>query len=153
MRSASRILVVAVWLMFATGPVLSSDVVLQVYKTPTCGCCGKWVDHLREHGFRVEVENVSSTREIQDRAGVPREMRSCHTAIAGDYFIEGHTPADVIEQLFIEKPADIRGIAVPGMPMGSPGMESPNPEVYDIIAVGEDGALSRYATRRGKAPD
>ena len=130
-----------------------TDIVLQVYKTPTCGCCGKWVDHLVENGFTVEVETVNSTREIQDSAGVPREMRSCHTAIAGDYFIEGHVPADVIGQLFAEQPENVRGIAVPGMPMGSPGMESPNPEVYDIIAVGDDGSFSRYATRQGKAPE
>jgi len=147
-----------VLLMLTGWPVLGSaegvtDIVLQVYKTPTCGCCGKWVDHLRENGFTVEVETVNSTRAIQDSAGVPRELRSCHTAVAGDYFVEGHVPADVIEQLFAEQPDDVAGIAVPGMPMGSPGMEAPNPETYDIIAVGSDGKFRRYATRKGKAPE
>ncbi|NND55567.1 MAG: DUF411 domain-containing protein [Gammaproteobacteria bacterium] len=150
--------VAAVVLLLNSATALSSDngiagLVLEVYKTPTCGCCGKWVDHLRDHGFEVKVNEVSNTRAVQDRAGVPRELRSCHTAIVGEYFVEGHTPADVIEQFFTEQPEGVRGIGVPGMPMGSPGMESPNPEVYDIIAVGEDGSLSRYATRQGKAPE
>lgn len=156
--SISRVFVVAALLALGSGPATAADdgvtdLVIQVYKTPTCGCCGKWVDHLRRSGFTVEVEDVSSTRVYQDEAGMPRELRSCHTAIADGYFIEGHVPADVIEMFFAERPDGMRGIAVPGMPMGSPGMEAPNPEVYDIVAVDAEGNLSRYATRRGRTPE
>lgn len=122
-----------------------------VYRTPTCGCCGKWVDHLRAAGFEVEVREVSSTTGIRTELGVPPPLTSCHTAVVGDYWVEGHVPADVVKQLLDEQPDDIAGISVPGMPAGSPGMESPNPVEYDIIAYGRDGKLYRYATRMGSS--
>jgi len=124
-----------------------------VHKTPTCGCCTKWVDHLRAQGLSVEVVTVNSTRAIQADAGVPRELGSCHTAVVGEYFVEGHVPADLVQKLINEQPEGIRGIAVPGMPAGSPGMESPRPVAYDIIAVATDGQLLRYATRMGKSAE
>jgi hypothetical protein len=122
-----------------------------VHKTPTCGCCGKWVDHLRQHGFSVEVKTVASTRSVQELLGVPPQIGSCHTAQVGDYWVEGHVPADVIRKLLDEKPVGILGISAPGMPMGSPGMEGPNAGSYDIIALNQAGELSRYATLKGKA--
>lgn len=120
-----------------------------VYKTPTCGCCTNWVGHLRGNGLDAEVINVPSTGPIHERLGVPHELGSCHTAKVGDYWVEGHVPADLVQRLMTEKPSDIRGIAVPGMPMGSPGMEGPNPVEYDIISYGADGSTSVYATRQG----
>ena len=122
-----------------------------VYRTPTCGCCGKWVDHLRASGFEVEVREVSSTTGIRTELGVPPQLTSCHTAVVGDYWVEGHVPADLVLRLLSEQPDDIAGIAVPGMPAGSPGMEAPRPVEYDIIAYGRDGKYYRYASRMGQS--
>lgn len=132
-----------------SGDTVEADVV--VYKTPSCGCCAKWVDHVRDHGMTVRVVNVQSTRSAQSRFGVPRTLGSCHTAKVGDYWIEGHVPADLIERLMAEQPDDIRGLTVPGMPIGSPGMEGPNPEEYEVLAVASDGSTQVYATRQGHA--
>ena len=120
-----------------------------VYKTPTCSCCSKWVDHLRANGFEVDVNTVPNTAPTQARFGVPRQLGSCHTAKVGDYWVEGHVPAEIIQQLLDGKRDDIEGIAVPGMPAGSPGMESPNPVTYDVIAYGKDGKFYRFATVQG----
>jgi len=122
-----------------------------VYRTPTCGCCGKWVDHLRRGGFEVEVREVESTAGIRAELSVPAQLTSCHTAVVGDYWVEGHVPADLVQRLLDEQPDDIAGIAVPAMPAGSPGMESPRPVEYDIIAYGKDGKFYRYARRMGRS--
>lgn len=116
-----------------------------VYRSPSCGCCEKWVEHLEENGFKVKREDANDRTPLKMRHGVPYQLASCHTAVIGDYVVEGHVPADVIRRMLEEKP-DIKGIGVPGMPIGSPGMEGPNPESYDIIAFGEDGT-SVYASR------
>jgi hypothetical protein len=121
-----------------------------VSKTPTCGCCGKWVEHMQASGFDVEVRNMPSTNAARAAAGVPWKMSSCHTAVVGGYAVEGHVPADLVIQLLAEKPDDIIGLAAPGMPMGSPGMEGPNPDRYDVLAFDQDGNVSVYATRDGK---
>ena len=122
-----------------------------VYKSPTCGCCTKWVDHLRANGFEVDVNTVSNTAPVQAKFGVPRRVGSCHTAKVGDYWVEGHVPAEIIQKLIDGKRDDIQGIAVPGMPPGSPGMESPNPVSYDVIAYGKDGKFYKFATVQGKS--
>ena len=90
-----------------------------VYKTPSCGCCDKWVEHLQENDFSVEVNVVPETHSVRTQFGVPQEMASCHTAIVGGYWVEGHVPADLIQKLLAEKTEGIKGIAAPGMPMGS----------------------------------
>lgn len=118
--------------------------VVRVYKSPTCGCCGKWVEHLRAAGFRVEATNVADVGRYKLEYGVPMQLGSCHTAIVGGYVVEGHVPANDIIRLLSEKP-DIAGIAVPGMPLGSPGMEAPNPERYETIAFDEAGNLTVFA--------
>ena len=120
-----------------------------VYKRPNCTCCTEWVSHLRENGFVVNVRSVDSTTPMQFRLGVPATLQSCHTAEVGDYWIEGHVPADLIARLLDERPTDIEGLAVPGMPMGSPGMEGPNPQTYSVIAVDAEGDDAVYATREG----
>lgn len=122
-----------------------------VYKTPTCSCCKNWIAHLRDSGLEVSVVNVSHTQTIQSHEGVPRELGSCHTAVVGDYWVEGHVPADLIERIMVEKPDDIRGIAVPGMVIGSPGMVGPNPGRYDVLAYRSDGNTTVYATREGRS--
>ena len=142
----------AVW----TGihPTASAAEEVVVYKTPTCGCCNDWVQHLRDAGLQVSVVNVDSTQSIRDEAGVPNRLGSCHTAVIGDYFVEGHVPADLVQELMTSKPDNLRGITVPGMPIGSPGMEGPNPVEYDVLALDNDGQVFVYATRQGAStPD
>lgn len=128
----------------------SGSNVVTVYKTQSCGCCLKWVDHLKANGFSVDVVNVTSTAPARGRLGVPPALLSCHTGTINGYWVEGHVPADLVRQLITENPDDIQGISVPGMPMGSPGMEGPNPQTYDVVALHADGTTSVYATRQGK---
>lgn len=118
---------------------------LHVYKSPTCGCCAKWVDHVRAAGFVVTVEDLDDLGPVKERLGVPRRLASCHTAVVGDYIVEGHVPAEVIARFLEEAPA-VRGIAVPGMPIGSPGMEGPRPQPYEVIAFDGDGNHTVYET-------
>jgi len=111
---------------------------IQVYKTPTCGCCAKWVDHLRDNGFTVSVTDLKDVTPIKLENGVPRRLASCHTAIAEGYIVEGHVPAVALRRLLDERPK-VSGLAVPGMPIGSPGMEGPNPERYQVLSFGAGG--------------
>lgn len=135
------------WAAQPTVPEIKSDVT--VYKTATCGCCGKWVDHLQQGGLNVDVIIVKETNSVRSRLGVPRELASCHTAVAGNYWIEGHVPVDLVQKLLREQPAGIKGIAVPGMVPGSPGMETPRPVNYQVISVDDSGKKAVYASRRG----
>ena len=118
---------------------------LHVYKSPTCGCCAKWVDHMREAGFKVTVEDLDDLRPVKERLGVPARLASCHTVLAGDYVVEGHVPAEVVAKFLEEAPA-VRGIAVPGMPVGSPGMEGPRPRPYEVVAFDGNGNHTVYET-------
>lgn len=120
-----------------------SDPELLVYRSPTCGCCAKWVDHMREAGFEVNVEETMEMSGVKTRTGVPLELSSCHTTVVGDYVIEGHVPADVVKR-FLEEAPEVKGIAVPGMPTGSPGMEGPNPRPYAVIAFDGRGNRTVY---------
>jgi hypothetical protein len=122
---------------------------ITVYKTPMCGCCTQWVEHLQADGFKVQVETVEETHTVQSNLGVPQQLGSCHTAVVGNYWVEGHVPADLIRKLLEEKPTHIKGIAVPGMVPGSPGMESPHPVKYEILSVDDKGQVAVYATRDG----
>ena len=124
----------------------AADIV--VYKSPTCGCCKKWVSHLEKNGYTVEVHNESRNKlsSIKGEMGVPGSLQSCHTAKIGGYVIEGHVPADVITRLLEEKP-QIKGLVVPGMPMGSPGMEGPRRDAYDILALQENGETSIFSSK------
>lgn len=115
-----------------------------VYKSPTCGCCTLWIDHLRANGFDVTEHDVDDVRPIKERLGLPHGLGSCHTAEVGGYVIEGHVPAADIRRLLKERPA-VAGLAVPGMPMGSPGMEGAYSEPYDVLAFGRDGKTQVYA--------
>ena len=120
---------------------------LTVWKTPTCGCCSKWVEHMRAAGFTPKVTDLTDVTPIKRKHGVPVELESCHTAIVGGYTIEGHIPADVVQQMLKEKPA-IVGIAVPGMPAGSPGMESGTRKAsYSVIAFDKAGKTRVFAKR------
>ena len=133
-------------LMLGFQPRASQAESLVVYKSPTCGCCKKWVQHMRDAGFSVEVHEQYNVTPKKDEYGVPRRLRSCHTARIGGYVVEGHVPADVVKQLLEEKPA-IAGVAVPGMPMGSPGMEGFRKDPYDVISFTGTGRTGIYASR------
>lgn len=117
-----------------------------VYKSPTCGCCGKWIAHLRSAGFTVVAHDMDDVSGMRNSLGVPFRLASCHTARVGNYVIEGHVPADLIEKLLAEHPA-IAGLAVPGMVAGSPGMEGQGTEPYDVVAWDRAGKTSTYAHR------
>ena len=119
---------------------------MTVYKSPTCGCCAKWVEHMKKAGFAVTVNDVPNVGEVKMANGVPAPLASCHTALVGGYVIEGHVPADVVQKLLKEKPA-VAGIAVPGMPMGSPGMEGASADPYDIVAFEKSGKQRVFASR------
>lgn len=124
---------------------LASDApVVTVYKTPTCGCCTKWVDHLKASGFRVESHDITDVSPIKAEHGVPGNLHSCHTAVVDGYVVEGHIPADVVRKLLAERP-QVAGIAVPGMPMGSPGMEGPYTQNYDVLAFTREGEKRVYS--------
>lgn len=118
-----------------------------VYKSPTCGCCNNWVEHMRQNGFRVETHDQDDVTPVKDEGHVPVNGRSCHTARVGGYVIEGHVPADLVKKLLAEHPSDVAGLTVPGMVTGSPGMEGPDPQHYDVIAFTRDGQTRVYASR------
>lgn len=117
-----------------------------VYKSPTCGCCNQWIAHLEANGFRVEARDVNDLGRIKAEVGITSANAACHTALIDGYVIEGHVPADVIARLLDERP-DIAGLSVPGMPMGSPGMEGPRREPYHVYALARDGSREVYAAR------
>ena len=105
---------------------------ITVYKSPTCRCCTGWVEHMRKHGYKVIVKETADMDRIMSDLGVPRELGSCHTAVVGKYVIEGHVPAEDVDRLLKQKPK-IAGLAVPGMPAGSPGMEVGRVDRYDVV--------------------
>jgi len=126
----------------------SESPLLKVWKTPTCGCCGKWVKHMEAAGFRVEVTDIDNVDPIKTANGVPLQLASCHTALVGAYVVEGHVPASDVRRLLKEKPA-ILGLSAPGMPAGSPGMDVPGSPAYEVIALGKDGKTAVYSTHGG----
>jgi hypothetical protein len=122
---------------------------IQVYKDPTCGCCALWVEHLRKAGFTATVTDVADMTAIKTKHGVPSQARSCHTALVDGYVVEGHVPVDDIQRLLKQRPAVV-GIGVPGMPIGSPGMEVANvkPQPYDVLAFDKAGETKVFASHR-----
>lgn len=117
-----------------------------VHKSPSCGCCGEWVEHMRRAGFTVEVRDVDNLDPVKTRVGIPVGMGSCHTAEVDGYFIEGHVPAGDVKRLLTERPA-AKGLVLPGMPIGSPGMEHPSgrSEPYTVMLVTADGEAREFA--------
>jgi hypothetical protein len=118
---------------------------LVVYKSPTCGCCAKWVDHVTAAGFTSEVTNLPELSLIKAKHGVPTQLASCHTSLVGGYVIEGHVPAADIRRLLRERPA-IVGLAAPGMPAGSPGMDVPGSPPYQVLTFDKQGRTTVFAT-------
>jgi hypothetical protein len=122
---------------------------VEVYKSPTCGCCSKWVDHLRAANFTVRATDTEQVDAIKNKHGVPVALRSCHTALVAGYVLEGHVPAADIQRLLKERPA-IAGLAVGGMPVGSPGMEVPGrpADPYNVTAFDKAGGTSVFSSYR-----
>ena len=118
-----------------------------VWKSPSCGCCSKWIEHLEAAGFQVDARDVQSLVAVKQEHGIASEHQSCHTALVEGYVVEGHVPADVVARMLEEEP-DIRGVAVPGMPIGSPGMEvGDQKQPYDVLALTHDGQAVVYESR------
>lgn len=121
----------------ATAPLV------EVYKTEGCGCCEGWIEHLKANGFAVKAQNVGDTGAYRQKFGIPNDLGSCHTGIVQGYALEGHVPAAQIKRLLAEKPK-AKGLAVPSMPLGSPGMEGPRNDPYDVFLIKADGSISVY---------
>jgi hypothetical protein len=122
---------------------------MTVYNDPNCGCCSGWIEHLRKAGFAVTAINTARLNAVKTRLGVPSDLAACHTAEIAGYIVEGHVPASAIDRLLAEKPR-ATGLAVPGMPIGSPGMEGGTPEAYDVVLFGpaERRAYMRFVEDR-----
>lgn len=127
-------------------PQASGDTatLIKVYKDANCGCCNKWVEHLASNGFKVETMDMPDLSLLKQKHGVAEKLQSCHTAIVDGYVVEGHVPAEVIRKMLRERPS-IAGLAVPGMPMGSPGMEGPTKERYDVLTFDRAGRTTVYS--------
>lgn len=129
----------------AASSVAQEKPTMTVYKTATCGCCGKWIEYMRTNGFEVKTVDMPEVTSVKQSYGVRPEAASCHTALVGGYVVEGHVPASAVKKLLKEKPK-ITGIAVPGMPVGSPGMEVPSGEVeaYNVVAFDKSGTMTVF---------
>lgn len=121
--------------------------VLRVVKSPTCGCCQKWIDYMKTQGFTVTVENRDEFTALKRANGVTAELQSCHTAFVDNFVIEGHVPADLVHKLLREKPVGVKGLSAPGMPMGSPGMEGARKDAYTVFSFDAQGHARVYAER------
>ena len=151
--SSQCLLLIGVFILSVIGTFFSKTnqanannelVEITVYKTPTCGCCGKWVDHLENNGFKVNAKNKTDLSSIKQQLGIATNLQSCHTAMVEGYFVEGHVPASDIKKMLLTKP-DIKGITVPGMPMGSPGMEGARVDKYDVLAVHKNQKITLFS--------
>ena len=135
-----------VFVILANLPAYAQDKrAMTVWKSPWCGCCGNWVKHVEDAGFKVEVKEVEDLDPVKKLAGVPEALQSCHTARVDGYTIEGHVPAADIERLLRERPK-VDGLAVPGMPSGSPGMENGVRDSYDVVTFTRQGAAEIFSS-------
>jgi hypothetical protein len=147
-RTAATILVAAALASTAPHAQVKSgatDRQLRVYKSPSCGCCGTWVKYMESNGFTVAVTNMDDVSPIKVQNGVPSRLTSCHTTLVGGYVIEGHVPVADIRRLLKERPK-IAGLAAPGMPQGSPGMDVPNSPPFEILAFDKSGRTTVFST-------
>src|ERR1700687_5658599 len=140
-----RALLIATSALALTGPAYAESLPVTLYKNPECGCCDGYADYLRHHGFTVTAKATPDLSEISRKAGIPPELQGCHTAFIGDYVVDGHVPVEAIKKLLAERPA-IKGISLPGMPEGSPGMAGTKTEPFKIYAVDQDGKSSVFMT-------
>lgn len=135
------------FLLLASPAALAGGETIHVYKTPWCGCCAAWAERMREAGFETRITELEDLAPVRRQAGVPDRLAGCHTAAVEGYVLEGHVPAPAIEKLLAERPS-ARGIAVPGMPAGSPGMGDDPSARYDVLTFGADGTRVFYEAGR-----
>ena len=145
--SARNLILALILLVLAGGARAQTPPVIEVYKSASCGCCSEWVKHLRANGFEVRAHDVEEPALYRRKLGVPERLGSCHTAKVGGYAIEGHVPAREIRRLLAERPK-ARGLAVPAMPLGSPGMEGPRRDPYDVLLIDARGETKVFASYR-----
>jgi hypothetical protein len=130
-------------LFLASPSIAAAPPAITVHKDPNCDCCAGWVEHLNANGFKTKVLNTGTIEKVKARLGVPADLGACHTGELAGYVLEGHVPAAAVKKLLAERPKAI-GLAVPGMPSGSPGMGGGAPEEYDVILFSKDGARRSY---------
>lgn len=147
MTGIASVLVATVLVAWRTAPAPDQLPLLRVVKSASCGCCQAWIDYMKAQGFTVEVENRDEFTALKRANGVTSDLQSCHTAFAGDLVIEGHVPADLVKKVLAAKTPGVKGIAVPGMPMGSPGMEGPTKDRYMVYTFDAQGRKKAYAQR------
>jgi len=138
------VLGVGAYLQF--GPSASADLpTVTVYKSPSCQCCSEWVTHMKDQGFEVEVQSKLRMKPVKKQVGLPSSLAACHTSVVGNYVVEGHVPAQDVKKLLREQP-DVRGLSVPGMPVGSPGMErGDRVEPYEVVTFTPSGETTVFA--------
>lgn len=150
----STLLIAVAALFVLMSPQLNDGATrMVVYQDPGCGCCSMWVDHIRAAGIDVEIRKTSNISMIKRQYGVARELQSCHTGMIDGYIVEGHVPAEDVLRMLEERP-EIKGLSVPGMPIGSPGMEQGDPanyQSYDVVAFDGTGTMTRYRHVEGGA--
>ena len=155
-RRRSLLLAAAAVPLARAMPASAAPAAVQVFRNPSCGCCGAWIEHLQAAGFNVSVREVEDLVPVRRQLGLPERYASCHTATVGGYVLEGHVPAADVKRLLASKPVAL-GLAVPGMPLGSPGMEAGGrQQAYDVLLVDRDGQarmFNRYAQARAQGED
>lgn len=150
MKYVKPVLTAVATLLTTIPPAPAATPRMAVYKTATCGCCSKWVDHMKANGFQVNVTDVPSTAEYRRKFGLPEKLASCHTAVVNGYAIEGHVPAADVHRL-LKSRVKARGLAVPGMPIGSPGMEQgPRRQAYSVVLIDASGGASEFQRYEAK---
>ena len=143
-ENTSQATLVSVWDQ-ETEPNYSGTTEMTVYRSPSCGCCGVWVEHAKKHGFKIEDLKTEEMEAIKQQHNVPAELASCHTTIIDGYVMEGHIPADDIKRFLAEKPDDLVGLAVPGMPIGTPGMEARDmKQPFQVLAFNDKGEIEVF---------
>ena len=143
-ETSSQATLVSVW-DIETEPNYSGTTEMTVYRSPSCGCCGVWVDHAKKHGFKIEDIKTEEMEALKQKHNVPAELASCHTTIIDGYVMEGHIPADDIKRFLAEKPDDLIGLAVPGMPIGTPGMEARDiKQPFKVLAFNDKGEVEVF---------
>lgn len=153
MPLARRALLLAALSTLATRPGSATTARwVEIWKLRGCGCCTLWARHLEAEGFRTRTSELVDLAPIRARLGIPEDLAGCHSARLGDLLIEGHVPALAIRRLLADRPAWVRGLAVPGMPLGSPGMPAPVPERYEVLAFGAAGRVEPLMTFSGEQP-
>src|SRR5262245_10765894 len=140
-----RMLLLAASALALAGPAPAAPVPVILYKSPDCGCCEGYVEYLRRNGFAITVKETRDLAEISRKAGIPAELQGCPTSFIAGYVVDGHGPVEAINKLLAERP-EIKGIVLPGMPLGSPGMSGAKAEPFTIVAIGKDGSQSPFMT-------